>query len=254
MSFGERWETCLKRNAILNVTMACNFFGVEPDELLSVFMQSQNISTIKHGLHIAQVPVPQEFLEKPLEPAVKTETSVVVSSSSSSSSAKGSSKTSKASAPTAYVYVINGFYPHLKKSFQDQESVIHYYVIEWNNNDWNEMMSDIVGHKNPALSSPFSLRGQLLAGWEHYGLPKPPDELDNCLYVSKSSFFAMKDRVLLMAGSTLYTDHFAKRLIAESIPLSTIQQWMLNPESDLTGKGNILELTQGQGTNESLQH
>ena len=114
------------------------------------------------------------------------------------------------------------------------------------------MMNDIVGHKNPAIASPFSIRGQLLSGWEHYGLQKPPDELDNCLYVSKSSFFAIKDRVLWVSGSTLYTDHFAKRLIAEGINLSTIQNWMLNPESDATGKGNILELTRGQGTNECL--
>jgi hypothetical protein len=125
-------------------------------------------------------------------------------------------------------------------------------VIEWDETQmsWSHLVSDVIGHRDPDLASPSSIRGCMYERWRNLGISKEPSEMNNYLHVSKSAFAGIVDRLVWVRTASLDRDVKAKRLVASGVTLRNLQRWFFN--ANVAGKGSVFELTKYKGTGESI--
>jgi hypothetical protein len=128
------------------------------------------------------------------------------------------------------IYVVNGFYPAMKMTFEGAED-ISFAVIEWDSSalSWPDLLSKVIGHSDPKQAASESIRGKFYKEWEELGLQAAPNRLHNCVHVSKSAFEGVAERLLWCKRALLFTDVFGSRLLSCNIPSLTVQNWLKNP-------------------------
>lgn len=200
--FAESWGEVVAGHRIWNATDASTSLRLNEDDLYALWKGSSMQLSVRRGLTICRVDATNtcgnaELLSHIVEP----------------------------------IYLINGFYPSMKASFAQRGATIHYMVVEWEGNElsWPDMLQKAIGHSDPALAAPSSVRGKLHQTWEDVGLRAPPDRRDNGVHISKSAFEGLVDRLIWSKGAMLFTDTFGSRLLSCNIPSLTVQNWLKNP-------------------------
>lgn len=198
------WPDILSQDLVKNAGAVATYLGVSPEQLYQMWMKAGPQVKLRSGLHCAR------FNENVSDdPSIKE----------------------KLQTP---LYVINGFYPHIKESFLKSDQTIHYLVVEWDGmrNSWEKFQKDIIGDSSPNLAVPSSIRGKLYRDWAELGMRTKPNRTENILHFSASAFEGMVERLIWLKGTMIYTDLFGSRLIASNIPANTIQYWLSNPLVD----------------------
>ena len=141
---------------------------------------------------------------------------------------------------TENVFVINGFYQYLRKSFYIDNASVYYMVLEWNANDstsisWLKLRQSIVGVSDPSISDKDSLRYMLYSKWKDFELAKQPTIEDNCIHISASAFEACID-MLNWLQVPLLNDPLIQAMILSGVPFKLIGDWLANPQI----KGNTI--------------
>jgi hypothetical protein len=208
------------------MTSAIDGLCMDVDKLFALWSTSDNVITLRKGLICAKVSVPNP---------------------------NPSARLSGGSDATLVVYLINGFYGALRNSFIFPGSSCNYMVIEWDETQmsWSHLVSDVIGHRDPDLVNPTSIRGCLYEQWKDLDITKEPSEMNNYIHVSKSAFAGIVDRLIWMRAATLDRDVIAKRFITCGISLRNLQRWSLN--AYIAGKGDVYELTKYKGTRDSIE-
>ena len=216
-SFGEAWTDAIARDAVLNMSGACTYFDLSADGVQRLWSSAAAVVTVKRGLVMAKVEAPCK------EDGFRKRT----------------------------FYLVNAFYFGLRNSFIFPGASCHCLVVEWDCNtlSYDDVVNDVIGSSDPHSASPFSVRGMIFNRWKELGLDAAPDRLNNGIYVSKSAFAGLIDRLLWVRGVTLESDFFAQQLIENGVPTKTIRLWALNP---FVSKGNILEMTQLKDNEECI--
>ena len=143
---------------------------------------------------------------------------------------------------TENVFVINGFYQYLRKSFYIDNASVYYMVLEWDGdaNDstsisWVKLRQSIVGISDPSISDKNSLRYMLYSKWKDFELLKQPTIEDNCIHISASAFEACID-MLNWLQVPLLDEPLIQAMILSGVPYKLIGDWVANPQI----KGNTI--------------
>ena len=101
--------------------------------------------------------------------------------------------------------VVNGFYPAMRSKFCDVARApngVKWFVLSWREvaMDWAAFRGEWVGATNPAKAARASLRGELFANWEEYGIAAAPFGADNGFHASASPVEACYERCLWLGA------------------------------------------------------
>jgi hypothetical protein len=90
-------------------------------------------------------------------------------------------------------YVLNGFYPVLRKSYLAEGASVQLMLLDFDM-DWHEFREAVIGSENPAAALEESVRGYL---YDRAGaLEMVIDPVDNILHVSASPFAALCEKMI----------------------------------------------------------
>jgi hypothetical protein len=172
-------------------------------------------------------------------------------------SKRNQTKTTKAAASVSmddYIYVINGFYESMRRSFTSSDSTVPYMVIEWDGNitPWSDFLVEVIGDRDPALAKTSSLRGNIFSEWQSLGLALAPTVQNNCLHVSSSAFESLYERTCWLGDVSLKADLFSSLLLLENIPKKFIEDHLENPVMR-RGK-RLFEELRGKNSNECAKY
>jgi hypothetical protein len=154
----------------------------------------------------------------------------------------------------APMFVINAVCGSLRNRYIAPNMSIPYFVIEWDSNDlsWKDYQDDILGDRYPDRAQPSSIRGTIFGDWKRLGLESAPNSIDNCIHGSSSALDGLRDRLLWVKGSLLFTDLFGSRLLAERIPSSIIKK-IIDAKTTERGQNNIRNYCTSRGSSECVE-
>lgn len=90
-------------------------------------------------------------------------------------------------------YVLNGFYPVLRKSYLAEDASVQLMLLDFEM-DWHEFREAVIGSENPAAALEESIRGYL---YDRAGaLEMVIDPVDNIMHVSASPFAALCEKMI----------------------------------------------------------
>lgn len=150
------------------------------------------------------------------------------------------------------IYVLNGFFGSLRQRYQSNTTTPVYLLVEWNlaTLSWSEVVTHIIGDKDPARAAESSIRGYFFRHWENLGLAERPTTELNCVHFSASAFEAMVERLVLCKGSILFTDPLGAKLLANNVPALAVQNWLANP---LVNGKSLFDHMRNKATDECVE-
>mmetsp|Transcript_41129 Transcript_41129/g.110512 ORF Transcript_41129/g.110512 Transcript_41129/m.110512 type:complete len:434 (+) Transcript_41129:82-1383(+) len=191
--FGLEWEDVLKDGKALNAKDACEKFGIDADELNTMWGAAKKggvLVKLGGGFYCAK-------LEK---------------------------------GDVGPYYVFNGFFMTMRSAFTAPGKSIHYYTVEWDPDklSWEDFRGKVLGPTDPKEAPKDSLRGEILSRWQELGLAAEPNVGDNGVHASASPFEATAERMNWL-GYKAEKDVWGKNLLAAGVKMKTIKDWTLDP-------------------------
>lgn len=191
--FGCDWDEQLAAGKIQNAMGACEKFGVNSDELNTLWAKAKKgKKLVKFG---------GGFYCGLVEPEGKDP-----------------------------LYVMNGFFMSMRQNFVAPGSSIYYFVVEWDSKQlsWEAFRGEALGPTDPVTAPEDSLRGMFYKNWESYGLAYVPNVGDNAIHASASPFEALAEKMNWL-GHALDTDSFGVELM-KFMDKKTIDAWTKDPQ------------------------
>ena len=106
-------------------------------------------------------------------------------------------------------YVLNGFYPVLRKSYLAEGASVQLMLLDFEM-DWHEFREAVIGSENPAAALEESIRGYL---YDRAGaLEMVIDPIDNILHVSASPFAALCEKMNWLDEAQWIEDPLLKKV------------------------------------------
>jgi len=145
------------------------------------------------------------------------------------------------------IYVFNGFFMSMRSKFVAPGTSIHYYVVQWSAESlaWKDFRGVVLGPTDPNDAPATSIRGQILARYQEFGLTSVPNTGDNGVHASASPFEGLAERMNWLK-TPLEKDPFGQELLAAGIPASTIMEWSVDPQVKGRSLFDSLEDTDSQ--------
>lgn len=150
------------------------------------------------------------------------------------------------------IFVINGFYFDMERSFTVQGTSIHYFIVEFSSAhlSWKRFREEIIGSTNPQKANPSSIRGRIWKNWRDLGLSREPSTGENGIHGSASPFEAfVEERNWLGASSTTVESFFASELRKLSIDSELIEKWSRDP---IVNNQSLFDSLEGLDTEDCL--
>lgn len=134
------------------------------------------------------------------------------------------------------IFVVNGFFPAFKESFESPRALLHWYVVSWEEgtHSWEGFLANVVGDGEPAKATASSIRGQLYRHWREYGLHSIPDRIQNGVHVSSGPWHAMAERLRIVQPE-LAQDVLGDLLVRHKVHSGLIDLWLSNPDVVVDG-------------------
>lgn len=165
-------------------------------------------------------------------------------------------------APGAYVarlseenaFVINGFFPYIRDSYERKDAKVTCYVVSWleEHLTWRSFREELVGCTNPAKAPSTSLRGLIQNRWRELGLQGIPTTTNNGVHASAGPLEAVLERYLWI-GSPLTHDPLTLRLQERGLTGALLYGWRSNPAvvmADGVRSGHVFDLLENLQTSE----
>lgn len=150
-------------------------------------------------------------------------------------------------------YILNGFYPMIKKVFTEPGRYTHCWSISWPESSlsWKSFREDVIGCTNPAKAKPTSLRGMLYSQWRALEVDAAPDTTLNGIHASAGPIEGMVERHLWF-GIPYEQDVLTQQVIRSGFSPSTLLRWAGNPEVevDLSSKQRVFDALENKETSE----
>lgn len=252
--FGTTIMLAQKQGRVYTEKDMCQVLSVSPEDLYQQYWEpAKKHHRVRKGIYIARFDglAKHQCFEK-----------LVSKSSVSPKKRAGSEKEKEANEEDLTrleetkqaIYCINGFYSSMRASYHATDTNLQYFIVEWDSRDlsWADFNSTIVGDINPAIADSESIRGHLHREWSKMGLRSQPTRRDNCLHASVSALEGVRERLLWLKGSLLYTDLLGTRLLASRIPSATVMEWVTKNPTVFPFDMNILDVMHGKGASEVI--
>merc|ERR1712179_421408 len=138
------------------------------------------------------------------------------------------------------IYVFNGFFMSMRAAFTAPGKSIHYYSVEWDENDlsWEDFRGKLLGPTDPKEAPADSLRGKILADWEKLGLKSEPNVGDNGVHASASPFEGLAERMNWLRAP-LTRDPYGLSLLQAGLTKATIKDWSVDPQVKIDAAGKM---------------
>jgi len=153
------------------------------------------------------------------------------------------------------LYIFNGFFMSMRAKFTQPGTQIYYYSVEWDPKvlSWSDFRGKLLGPTDPAEAPVDSLRGEILAKWEEFGLKGKPNVGDNGVHASASPFEAFAERnnwLKIPIGK----DKFGRMLLSEDMSVDTIKAWSVDPQVNIGDgkKGSIFDQLEDMDVDDCL--
>ena len=253
-SFGINWEEAVKKGMTCNATDACDFLSVNVEDLYDLHIKASNTVRLCQGLHCTAVKYFDDRANEKVAIALKQKKTLqmrmlakrdeeardhdelVIRRKELIKRTVTQAKEDIFSKPKELVderhmsvlYVFNGFYPSLRRKYMAPQLVLNFVVVEWDGAElsWADFLVDVIGHKDPKLAFPFSIRGHIFSSWQSLGLAAEPSKRDNCVHASSSAFEGLVERLLWVKNALIFTDVLGSRLITQhNIPSQLLKEW-----------------------------
>ncbi|MDZ8117501.1 hypothetical protein [Pontiella agarivorans] len=145
-------------------------------------------------------------------------------------------------------YCINGFYPSMEANFYHPDTVMTYYVVEFDSSEtsWSDFRKKILGSTNASNAVHESFRGQL---YSEYPVQFPGR--DNFLHGSAGPLEGLVERAIHETDFDITANPVGQWLNEKGITLDRFQEWKTTRSvSDL---GNLFDETEEKNTDEIFQ-
>lgn len=142
-------------------------------------------------------------------------------------------------------YCINAFYPAMEANFYHADTMIDYYVVEFDPSQvsWEHFRKNILGATNSAKAAPESFRGQLYA---RYKVEFPGR--DNFVHGSAGPLEGMVERSIHEPEFDLATNPIGRYLVTLDVNLERFQEW--KDRQSIAELGAIFDITEEKNTDE----
>lgn len=154
------------------------------------------------------------------------------------------------------IYVFNGFFMSMRSAFTAPGKSIHYYTVEWNEDDlsWEDFRGKLLGPTDPKDAPADSLRGKVLANWQALGLKSEPNVGDNGVHASASPFEGMAERMNWL-GTSCRSDAFCQALVKAGVKEATIRAWSVDPQVNIAAgkKGSLFDALEDLDTKPCIE-
>ena len=129
------------------------------------------------------------------------------------------------------IYVFNGFFMSMRSKFVIPGTSIHYYVVDWDENDlkWADFRGKALGPTDPAKAPKDSIRGMIMRDWKELGLDYQPTTGDNGVHASASPFEGLAEKMNWLKVNPS-KDAFGAALIKKGVDVATIKKWSVDPQ------------------------
>lgn len=200
VTFGVQWIDVVNAGVVLNESGALSKLGVTPEQLIALCDNAEKHVRLGRGLYVCRID-----RTCTVDPLLRKKLSIPL-------------------------YVINWFYSALFDSYTRHDSVIDYFVCEWDESkiSWTDMLNTVIGNTNPTVARVDSIRGLV-----HKDIGSVSVGGCGCghnyVHVSRSALEGLVDRLLWKKGHMLYTDSFGARLLSARFKSSEINEWTKNP-------------------------
>ncbi|VGO13756.1 hypothetical protein PDESU_02313 [Pontiella desulfatans] len=146
------------------------------------------------------------------------------------------------------VYCINAFYPSMEANFYHPDTVIHYYVVEFDPRQvsWREFRKTILGATNASNAVPESFRGQLYSDY-----PVQYPGRDNFVHGSAGPFEGFVERAIHEENFDMATNPVGQYLSGRGVTLGSFAQW--KAAQSITAIGDLFDETEEKDTAEILK-
>ena len=129
------------------------------------------------------------------------------------------------------MYAFNGFFMSMRSKFVIPGTSIHYYVVDWDENDlkWADFRGKALGPTDPAKAPKDSIRGMIMRDWKELGLDYQPTTGDNGVHASASPFEGLAEKMNWLKVNPS-KDAFGAALINKGVDVATIKKWSVDPQ------------------------
>ena len=144
-------------------------------------------------------------------------------------------------------YCINAFYPAMEANFYHPDTVMDYYVVEFDpaQVSWARFRKEVLGATNAAKADSESFRGQLYA---RYRVDYPGR--DNFVHGSAGPFEGMVERAIHERDFDLASNPVGRRLQAAGLTLEGLAAWKSRQTN--AALGALFDATEEKDTDEIL--
>lgn len=145
-------------------------------------------------------------------------------------------------------YCVNAFYPSMEANFNNPETRIHYYVVEFDSEQvsWSQFRKKVLGATNSSNAVPESFRGQL---YSEYPVPFPGR--DNFVHGSAGPFEGFVERAIHEPDFDMLSNPVGSYLAEKGVTLKSFAQW--KAAQSITAIGDLFDETEEKNTDEVFQ-
>jgi hypothetical protein len=212
--FGEPWDQVLKEDRACNAMEACKRFNVNADGLDALWQTATKVAKFGGGFYCGLVS--KDNLE---------------------------------------LYVFNAFFMSMRSKFVGKDCSIHCFEVQWSPTSlsWEDFRNVVLGPTDPAEGPPGSLRKTILERYQALGLKDEPNKGDNGVHASASPFEGLAERINWL-GKSIEADSFGKALLDAGLPVSTIQEWSVDPRIPMPDGsiGSVFDALEDMNVDECL--
>lgn len=140
-------------------------------------------------------------------------------------------------------YCINAFFPAMEANFNNPETHMDYYVLEFDPaaTSWEQFRKNILGSTDASKAAPESFRGQLYA---EFKVDFPGR--DNFVHGSAGAFEGFVERAVHEADFKMDSNPIGQYLEGRGVTLDTFSEWKEN--QSVTALGELFDATEEKNT------
>lgn len=145
------------------------------------------------------------------------------------------------------LYCVNAFYPSMESHFYHPETIMHYYVVEFDSEQvsWKSFRKELLGATNSSNAVPQSFRGQL---YHEYPVPFPGR--DNFVHGSAGPLEGFIERSIHEPEFEMNTNPVGRYLAGRGLTLDDFKAWKAT--RSITEIGDLFDETEEKDNDEVL--
>jgi hypothetical protein len=145
-------------------------------------------------------------------------------------------------------YCVNAFFPSMEANFYHPDTLIHYYVVEFDPAEvsWKQFRKNVLGSTNASNAVPESFRGQL---YSEYPVAFPGR--DNFVHGSAGPFEGFVERAIHEEDFNMATNPIGQWLAGKGVSLDSFAAWKAG--QSIATIGDLFDETEEKDTDAVLE-